>query len=184
MRKLLILVIFLKICSCKEVNSNKKITTKDNLELINIYNDDQNERKIDTIDWHNLHRNDSIRRIRVQQLLDSGKIKTGKDYARAAMIFQHARDDSVSYAKTVELIKKAIAIDSTINKSLYAAAIDRYLLSIGKPQIYGTQFFKEEGKPWIQENYDSLKVDDQERKKYGVKTLKEQKEALKKMNNQ
>ena len=182
------LVILMLLISCKkekQINhSNQEKKTEDNQELIVIYKADQNERKPENVDWKSLHENDSIRRIRVQQLLDSGKVNTGKDFARAAMIFQHARDDSKSYAKAVELIKKAIEIDSTINKWLFAAATDRYLLSIGKPQIYGTQYYKEEGSPWIQENYDSLKISDEERKKYGVRTLKQQRAELQKMKSQ
>ena len=188
MRNKFILIFIFLTLGCKTEKQNDSINqekkNKDNQELIAIYKADQNERKPENVDWKSLHDNDSIRRIRVQQLLDSGKVNTGKDFARAAMIFQHARDDSKSYAKAVELIKKAIEIDSTINKWLFAAATDRYLLSIGKPQIYGTQYYKEEGSPWIQENYDSLKISDEERKKYSVRTLKQQRVELQKMNSQ
>lgn len=188
MKKVFILLLIFIGFNCKSEkqidNSNQEKIVNDNQELINIYKADQNERRTDQINWKSLHENDSVRRIRVQELLDSGKVKTGKDFARAAMIFQHARDDSTSYVKAVKLMGRAIEKDTTINKWLYAAATDRYLLSIGKPQIYGTQYYKEEGSPWVQENYDSLKISDEERKKYGVRTLIQQKEELKKMNNQ
>ena len=187
MRKLFILTLFFVVLGCKSEkqfdSSNQEKKVNDNQELINIYKADQNERKTDQINWKSLHENDSIRRIRVQELLGSGKVKTGKDFARAAMIFQHARDDSTSYAKAVKLMEKAIEKDSTINKWLFAAATDRYLLSVGKPQIYGTQYYKEEGSQWVLENFDSLKISDKERKKYGVKTLIQLRAALQKMNN-
>lgn len=184
--KFILIFIFLALgCKTEKQNdsSNQEKKNKDNQELIVIYKADQNERKPENINWKSLHENDSIRRIRVQQLLDSGKVNTGKDFAKAAMIFQHG-DDSTSYAKAIELIKKAIEIDTTINNWLFAAATDRYLLSIGKPQIYGTQYYKEEGSYWILENYDSLKISDKERKKYGVRTLKQQRAELQKMNSQ
>lgn len=155
----------------------------DNAELIELTDADQNERKSFELDPKLIYVKDSLRREKVKVLERLKKLKTSNDFYNAALIFQHGRD-STDYLKALNFMKKSIELDSTRNKWLFAAITDRYLLSIGKPQIYGTQFFKEEGKPWIQENYDSLKVDDQERKKYGVKTLKEQKEALKKMNNQ
>jgi tetratricopeptide (TPR) repeat protein len=46
----------------------------------------------------------------------------------------------------------------------------------GKPQIYGTQYVKDLGEDkWKRYKIDSTKVSDEERKKYGVETLAEQK---------
>jgi hypothetical protein len=126
-------------------------------------------------------KNDSLRRVRVRELLAADKVKTSKDYARAAMVFQHG-GDSTSYGMAVKLMEKSIALDSTANKWLLAAATDRYLQSKGLPQIYGTQYSKNNGEPWTMGDYDTTKISDEERIKFGVRTLAQQKEMLQEMN--
>ena len=74
----------------------------------------------------------------------------------------------------VKYMRKAIELDTTINKWLLAAAIDRDLLSRNKPQIYGTQYSKKNGEKWKRSIIDTTKVTDKERKYYGVETLEEQ----------
>ncbi len=97
------------------------------------------------------------------------------DYYNSAMIFQHGRDTLAS-SMAVKHMKKAIELDSTMNKWLLAAAIDRDLMRRGKPQIYGTQFVMEQGETkWKRYKIDSTKVTDEERREYGVETLAEQK---------
>ena len=183
----ILLALLISLYSCKNNTTNtieKEIPNDDNNEeLYDLYNNDQNERRANDIDWYKLYVNDSLRRIKVKKFLVSGKIKTGKDYSRAAMIFQHGID-STDYKLAVNFMEIAIQKDSTINKWLLAAATDRYLLSIGKPQIYGTQYTKTKFKPWIMRNYDTTKVSDKERLKYGVGTLAQQKEKLQKLNNE
>ena len=64
------------------------------------------------------------------------------------MIFQHGRD-YVAYGMAVQLMRKFIELDSTANKWLLIAAIDRELLSRNKPQIYGTQYVCMKWNPWV-----------------------------------
>jgi len=187
------LFVLLVCISCKQTKepSNTKETTQqetttpsaDNPELIEIYKNDQGDRKTDNIDWYVVSKNDSLRRKRVYELLDSGQVKTSKDYARAAMVFQHG-NDSTAYGMAVKLMEKSIALDSTANKWLLAAATDRYLRSKGLPQIYGTQYFQMNGEPWTMGEIDTTKVTDEERIKFGVETLAQQRETLRKMNEE
>lgn len=97
-----------------------------------------------------LYVNDSLRRIRVDHIIKAGKLNTGKD--------------SIVYCKAVKFMKMAIEKDATIHKRLYAAAIDRYLLSTGEPQIYGTQYGKIVDGPWKLDPIDTTKISDIERK--------------------
>jgi tetratricopeptide (TPR) repeat protein len=147
---------------------------KDNAELARMYEEDQGARQGKNLNWRLLTQADSIRQVRVYQLIDSGKLLTGKDYYHSAMIFQHGRD-SIASAMAVKQMRKAIALDSTVNKWLLAAAIDRDLMRRGKPQIYGTQYnrMNDETK-WRRYKIDSTRVTDEERKKFGVETLAEQ----------
>lgn len=180
------LILVITILSCKtekKQNSEKQIIESDNTELIEIYENDQNDRMTDNIDWFEVNKRDSFRRVRVHQLLDSGKVKTAKDLKNAAMVFQHGKD-STDYGLAVSLMKKAIAKDSTINKWLFAAATDRYLLSKGEPQIYGTQYQKMGDEPWKLGKIDTTKISDAERIKYGVETLSEQRKKVKQMNSE
>lgn len=148
--------------------------TIDNAELKKMYDDDQGARMVSNIDWVQLTKNDNIRENRVYELIKEGKIVTGKDYYHSAMIFQHGKD-SVAYGMAVKQMKKAIELDSTINKWLLAAAIDRDLMSRNKPQIYGTQYVKmgQDGK-WERYKIDTTQVTAEERKHYKVESLAQQ----------
>jgi hypothetical protein len=82
----------------------------------------------------------------------------------------------------LKLMEKSIELDPTADKWLLAAATDRYLLSKGMPQIYGTQYFRNEGEPWKMGEIDTTKITDQQRIEYGVETLAQQKATLRRMN--
>ena len=186
MKRILLLILVVTILSCKteiKQESEKGISEIDNAELIEIYENDQNDRKTDNINWQEVNKRDSLRRVRVNEIIDLNKIKTAKDYKNAAMVFQHG-NDSTDYGKAVRFMKKAIDLDSTINKWLLAATTDRYLLSKGEPQIYGTQFYKEGDEPWILSEIDTTKITDAERIEYGVETLAEQRLKIIKMNSE
>lgn len=186
MKNTFLIILVFVLVSCKMNKENKKVvsdqTPTDNLELINIYQNDQADRQTDNIDWSVVSKNDSLREVRIYQLLDSNKVKTSKDYHNAAMIFQHG-EDSIAYGMAVKLMRKSIELDSTANKWLLAAAIDRYLLSKDEPQIYGTQYQKFGiDEPWQIGKMDTTKISDTERIEYGVETLAEQREKVKRMN--
>jgi tetratricopeptide (TPR) repeat protein len=147
---------------------------QDNPELTKMYHEDQSARQGSNINWKILSASDSLRQVRVYQLIDSGRVVTGMDHYNSAMIFQHGRD-SIASSMAVKQMQKAIALDPTINKWLLAAAIDRDLMRRNKPQIYGTQYTKMNGETkWTRYKLDSTQVTDEERKKFGVETLAEQ----------
>ncbi len=148
---------------------------KDNIELQKMYDEDQSSRQVPDINFATLSRQDSLREIRVYELIKEGKVITGKDHYNSAMIFQHGRDTTAS-AMAVKQMRKAIELDATINKWLLAAAIDRDLMRRKQPQIYGTQYVKIGGNTkWERYKIDTTQVTDQERKYYGVETLQQQK---------
>ena len=149
-------------------------------ELIEIFKSDQADRT-NHIDRSIRQKNDSIRESRVYELLDSNKVRTSADYCNAALIFHHG-EDSLAYRMAVKLMKKSIELDSTGNKWFLAAITDRYLLSINKPQIYGTQYKRLDNNVVLREKLDSTKITDTERIEYGVETLAEQREKIKNLN--
>jgi len=146
----------------------------DNSELQKMYNEDQSSRMSKNIDWSILSKQDKEREKRVYEMLNSGQIVTGKDYYNSAMIFQHG-NDTIASSMAVKHMKKAIELDTTINKWLLAAAIDRDLMRRGKPQIYGTQYVMNNGETkWKRYDIDTTQVTDEQRKFYNVEILKEQ----------
>ncbi len=186
MKRTLFLILVITIFSCKNEKKQEtetQIFELDNTELIGIYISDQADRNAHNINWSEVNKRDSIRRVRVNEILESNTIKTAKDYRNAAMVFLHG-NDSTDYGKAVRFMKKAIELDSTINKWLFAAATDSYLLSKGEPQIYGTQYFKMGDEPWKIALIDTSKITDAERIEYGVETLHQQIQKVIKLNSE
>ena len=187
MKKIVLLIMILGIISCKQKqekpNTEVVEQASDNQELIEIYKNDQSDRRSENIDWSAVSKRDSLREVRIYELLDSNKVNTSLDYHNAAMIFQHG-GDSTAYGMAVKLMKKSIELDSTANKWLLAAAIDRYLLSKDEPQIYGTQYQRKgQNEPWELGKIDTTRITDAERIEYGVETLAQQREKVKRFNS-
>lgn len=188
MHKVSIILILLTVFCCKKNNedvTSEKKPFKNNNELIQLYEDDQSERRRATYEdlpWKIVGENDRIRESRILEMADSNLIKTSRDYQNAAMILHHGIDTVSSYL-TIKMMKKAIILDPQTNKWLLAAAIDRHLLKKGEPQIYGTQFFQEDSNsPIILDKIDTTKITDKERIEYGVETLTEQRVKQKRLN--
>jgi len=180
MRKIIFLAIIIGFISSNSKNVVAQEKVVDNPELIEIYKSDQADR-FNHIDWNIVSKNDSLREVRVYELLDSNKVLTSADYNNAAIVFQHG-GDSIAYGMAVKLMRKSIELDSTRNKWLLAAAIDRDLLSRNKHQIYGTQYRKMKDQPFELREIDTTKITDAERIEYGVETLAQQREKVKRLN--
>jgi len=154
-----------------------------NAQLQDMADQDQNSRFGTTINWTELNRQDSLRRVQVYELLKTDKIQTAKDFFNVGIILHHGKD-SIDSKRAVESFAKAIAMDSSLNKWWYAAALDRDLMRRDKPQIYGTQTIYDDTTHGKFKRYkmDSTKVTDAQRNFYGVKTLAEQRERGRVMN--
>jgi len=152
-----------------------------NQELLDMYEADQSDRS-GQIDWALVGPRDEKRRQRVKEILEAGDVKTADDYFHAAMVLQHGAG-SADFKLAHELALKASELDADHSTArwLAAAAKDRYLQSIGEPQIYGTQFRKVDGQ-WTLEPIDETAVTDEERARWGVPPLASAKEREKTMN--
>lgn len=166
MKNIIFAIILSVSFSCNQESKNELKVYSDNKELIDIYKKDQSDRTNIPMDWRTMQNNDRLREKRVEEMIDSNLVHTSLDYHNAALVFHHGRD-SIAFEKAINLMKKSIELDSLASKWLLAAAIDRYLLSTNKPQIYGTQ---------TSNKFDTTKVSDSERLAYGVPTLAQQKE--------
>lgn len=125
---------------------------------------------IKELSW--LKRRDRKRKRAVLFLNDLDSIKTALDYHHASYILQHG-ETLRDFALAHEFAKKAVELGDESAKWLFAATLDRYFLSIGKPQKYGTQFqVNRDGEYELVEPID-VTVTDEERARYNVPPLSE-----------
>jgi hypothetical protein len=155
-----------------------------NAELARLYHEDQADRQggpNSNINWQAVSKRDAERRQRVLEIAGKGGLKTADDYYHAAMVFQHS-DKTEDYERAHQWCLKAVELDPAHPSArwLAAATKDRYLMSQGKPQLYGTQFKKVDGK-WILWEVDPS-VTDEERAKWDVPPLAESKKLVEQMN--
>ncbi|MET3036243.1 tetratricopeptide repeat protein [Chryseobacterium sp. NRRL B-14859] len=157
--------------------------TADNPELQKMADDDQNARKASNINWMILSKEDSLRRARIFVLLKENKVNTAKDHFNSGIVFQHG-GDTISSGMAVKSFETALKLDPNLNRWWYAAAVDRHLMHQNKPQIYGTQYIKDvtTNNKWARYKIDATKVTDEQRRYYGVESLKEQEEKEREMN--
>lgn len=158
--------------------------TADNSEMAILFEADQEVRRSatpgDYQDQEFIRRmieEDEARRMQTQELLAAGALSTANDYYRAAFIFQHGGEPD-SY-----LLAHTLAVAATVRGHerapwIAAATLDRYLQSIGRKQIYGTQYSRPSGETWTMEPYDRDLIPDPLREALGVPTQPAQTDRL------
>ncbi len=157
-------------------------TPADNVEMSGIFDADQGARKPDfskltQADIGKILASDALRRNRTKALLDAGNLHTGTDFYHAAFVFQHGRT-AADYLLAHSLAVAAAAKGYPEATWIAAATLDRYLQTIGQPQVYGTQFKSPNDGPTTQEPYDRALLSDQVRAVMGVPTLAKQQDRL------
>ena len=132
-----------------------------------IFDADQAARQNPPSNWDALRKADSMRREKTTALLAAGALHTGDDFERAAFIFQHGENaDDYLLAHTLALI--AVSKGRPLAVWIASATLDRYLQSIGKTQIYGTQFHQLPNQKPTQEPYNRKLISDALRSQLGV----------------
>lgn len=114
-------------------------------------------------------------------MLKRGQVRTADDFYRATLLFQHDDKSLKSYALAIALSTISYLLGERWGKSLSAAAIDRFLLSIHQKQLFGTNFEKLDNTwkmaPWQEGIPDKL------RKEYDIPPLKKLQRELHSLNN-
>ena|SRR5687767_1960377 len=119
-------------------------TLKDNEELARMHREDQADRtpaEGKPIDWATVGPRDKARLARVKELYTQNRLQTGADYYHAAMILQHGEvpeDYLLAHEFCVVAISKGK--NDGYTKWLAAASEDRFLMNIGRPQRFATQY--------------------------------------------
>lgn len=155
------------------------VVRPNNPEMAAIFEADQAARRFEAgqkIDWAAVAIADRERRHRVEQLLESGEIRSGQDFHHAAFVFQHG-DEAPDYLKAHALAIVAVARGESQAVWIAAASLDRYLQKIGQSQVYGTQFSSREG-IWTQEPYERDVLPDALRRASRVPDLANQQKQL------
>lgn len=108
-----------------------------NKELEALYLADQSERKNSTFTLNN----DENRLDKAIKIINSTELNHFRDYFHIAILYQHGRlPEHFKQAQRYTLQSLKLNPDFKLAKWLASAAEDRYLLSIGKEQVWGTQF--------------------------------------------
>lgn len=114
----------------------------DNLQLEELFLEDQKDReKVYAAPQAvaELKARDQARRKRVYVMIELGEIKTKRDLYHAAVILQHG-EDSADFLAAHRLAVLSAILGHKTARWLLAASLDRFLMSIGQGQVYGTQF--------------------------------------------
>jgi hypothetical protein len=153
-----------------------------NQEVLASFLSDQAERAGEIADVDAAKRRDAGRLNAVRIALRLNALHTADDYYHAAFVMQHGSNPE-SYVTARDLARKAVSLRPWFAAArwLYAAATDRYLQSIGKPQIFGTQYRFENG-AWTLEPFDRTGVSDRERARWRTYTLLERERFIEELN--
>lgn len=128
--------------------------------------------------WKQVVERDRARRARVRQLIDEGALRTGVDYEQASYIFQHG-SESDDYLLAHVLAMTAVAKGNPRGRWIAAATLDRYLHSMRRPQVFGTQYFRKSAKArWSQAPYDRKLLPDSLRTESCVPAIAQQEAML------
>lgn len=156
-------------------------------ELLKILAADQSDRsnweKKNALALYETSVRDIIRRKRVGEIFGEGCFLTPTDFAAGAMVYQHGEVPEHYYQAFV-WANRAVELGDYTQKNLMAHAIDRYLVSIGKKQLFGTQAFKsdvEKDSCWCLQKTE-LSFPDHRRQTYTERTLNQTVSWVKQMN--
>ncbi|MCB0422233.1 MAG: hypothetical protein KDD61_14645 [Bdellovibrionales bacterium] len=119
-------------------------------ELAKMVQEDQNDRvdffKKSTDELVKILKKDEQRRRRVGEIFGEGCFKNAEDFAAAALIYQHGKVPD-HFFQAFLWVKRSVELGDASQKRLMALAIDRYLVSSGKKQLFGSQASKPDTNP-------------------------------------
>ena len=136
-----------------------------------LFTADQAARQSPSSDWSEVSRADAERRHEVLNYLIAGQVSAAESLYYAAFIFQHGNCPE-HYDLAHQLAEQAIQRGFRQARWIYAASLDRSLMSRGLPQKYGTQYMSYDDGPLELYQYDHTTTD-QEREQYDVPPLAE-----------
>lgn len=156
----------------------------DNPLLQRMFDEDQGDRKTGQLNAETAKR-DARRREQVLRELRAGRLRTASDYYHAAMVFQHGESaDEIRLAFSLAWTSAQMD-EKKKDRALWlsAAAWDRLMMRLEKPQWYGTQYVTDGvGTGFRLYETDEDAVTDQERIRLSVPVLSEAKKRAEFLN--
>ena len=153
-------------------------SVQDNAELKRLHDEDQADRtppQGKEIDWTIVGPRDQARLTRVKELLAQNLLQTGNDYYCAALVLQHgAEPEDFLLSHELCVIAMAKGKNDKDTRWLAASSEDRFLMNLGRPQRFATQF-RSEGNGPIQLYKVGPGVTDEMRRIMGLHSLAEAK---------
>ena len=132
-------------------------------------------------DARRMREEDTARRARTRALLDAGALRSATDFYHAAFVYQHGEEPE-DYLLAHILATSAMARGNGRASWIAAATLDRYLQSIGRGQVFGTQYNGKLGEngaiEWSMGDYDEALLPDLVRLIHSVPTRDAQEERL------
>jgi hypothetical protein len=127
---------------------------------------DQGARQSPPLDWSRLSQEDAQRRHEILRYLTTGQVSTAESLYYAAFMFQHGNCPE-HYDLAHQLAEYSLQRGFTRARWLYAATLDRALMSRGLRQKYGTQYVSYGNGPLERYPCDPSTTDE-ERRQYDV----------------
>jgi hypothetical protein len=156
-------------------------------ELSQIVKADQDERadfpSKTPEEMQEMMKQDVLRRKRVGEIFGEGCFSKAQDFAAAALVYQHG-DVPEHFFQTFLWAKRAVELGDPSQKRMMALGIDRYLINIGKKQLFGSQATKGDTSPdgcWCLQQVEES-FPDQLRKSQTGKNLSEALEWVQELN--
>lgn len=154
----------------------------DNLHLEELYEADQRDRTNvygSPTAIQELRHRDGMRRSLVLEMIAQGAVNTQNDLYRAAVILLHGSQPA-DFLAAHRLAVTAAVGGHRPARWLAASSLDRFLMAVGLPQVYGTQFEHnpEENKYQLRLPIDDSSVLHWEKKFYNVPPVAERLKQL------
>jgi bifunctional DNase/RNase len=143
-------------------------------ELAQMFAEDQSDRTTQPVDWDAVRPRDAARLGRVKQFYHGQALQAGEDYSHAAMILQHsssAEDHLLAHEFCVAAITQGGEQAKWFTLWLAAASEDRFLMNMGRPQRFGTQYRVSDGIASVYET--DPEMEDSLRRIFNVPSLSE-----------
>jgi hypothetical protein len=156
-------------------------------ELQKIVAHDQSDRKDpdrifkDPVFRDKVFTRDLKRRKRVGEIFAEGCLKESRDFAAAALVYQHGNVPD-HYFQTYIWSSRAVTLGDESQKNLMGLGVDRYLVNIGQKQLFASQANKKNtSKCWCLQQVEPS-FPDERRVALGHRTLSEALDWIKVLN--
>lgn len=161
-----------------EKENTEKINEELKREILKMVEEDQKMRKggefRQEIDVKNTER---IKEV-INQYGWPGKLLVGEDGSDGVwLLVQHADHDVEFQKRALELLKDAV-VKREVRKIHEAYLTDRVLVNSGKPQIFGTQFYKNKKEKYVPRLIEDETHLDDRRKEFGLEPFSGYKQRM------